>query len=147
MDWRGLLEGIATDLNLDVSKEADLLALAQYHQNSRGGRARINQVLIEEFNRDTVLGENHRLIASLPANSIWTTNYDGLIEQAYHAARKRLDVKTTPANLAQTLPHRDAILYKMHGDRSQPQEAILTKDDYETYNERRGASQLFFKQN
>ena len=139
VDWRGLLEGIARDLNLDVSKEADLLALAQYHQNSRGGRARINEVLIEEFNRDTVLGENHRLIASLPATSIWTTNYDGLIEQAYHAARKRLDVKTTPANLAQTLPHRDAILYKMHGDRSQPQEAILTKDDYETYNERRGA--------
>ena len=139
VDWRGLLEGIARDLNLDVSREADLLALAQYHENSHGGRARINEVLIEEFNKDTVLGENHRLIASLPADSIWTTNYDGLIEEAYRAARKRLDVKTTPANLAQTMPHRDAILYKMHGDRSQPQEAILTKDDYETYNERRGA--------
>jgi hypothetical protein len=139
VDWRGLLEAIAKDLHLDIARETDLLALAQYHENSRGGRAGINAVLIEEFNKDTVLGENHRLIASLPVRSIWTTNYDALIEEAYRDARKRLDVKTTPANLAQTLPHRDATLYKMHGDKSQPQDAILTKGDYETYNEKRGA--------
>jgi hypothetical protein len=139
VDWKGLLEGIARDLNLDIAKETDLLALAQYHENSHGGRSRINQVLIEEFNKDTVLGENHRLIASLPTASIWTTNYDTLIEDAFRDARKRLDIKTSPANLAQTLPHRDAVLYKMHGDKSQPQDAVLTKGDYETYNEKRRA--------
>jgi hypothetical protein len=139
VDWRGLLEGIAHDLGLDLAKEHDLLALAQYHENSRGNRARINEVLIEEFNKDCVSGENHRLIASLPVTSIWTTNYDTLIEEAFLAARKRLDTKTTSANLAQTRPHRDAVLYKMHGDKNQPQDAVLTKGDYETYNDSREA--------
>lgn len=139
VDWRGLLREIARDLDLDIDKESDLLALAQYHATSRGSRARINEVLIDEFNKDASLGENHRVIASLSVRSIWTTNYDTLIEDAFRDARKRLDVKTTTANLAQTLSHRDAVLYKMHGDKSQPQDAVLTKDDYETYNEKRGA--------
>lgn len=32
-----------------------------------------------------------------------------------------------------TAPGRDAIIYKMHGDAQFPSEAVLTKDDYETY--------------
>lgn len=139
VDWRGLLKGIATDIGLDVNKETDLLAIAQFHETEHRGRGRINEVLIEEFNKTVTLTDNHRLLASLPVQSIWTTNYDTLIETAFSDARKRLDVKITSANLAQTMPHRDAVLYKMHGDKSQPQDAILTKGDYETYNEKRGA--------
>lgn len=145
VNWRGLLESIATDIGLEVAKETDLLAVAQFHETNRGGRARINEVLIEEFNKTVQLTENHRLLASLPVRSIWTTNYDTLIEQSFAEARKRLDVKITSANLAQTMPHRDAVLYKMHGDKSQPQDAILTKGDYETYNEKRAAFSTVLK--
>jgi Sir2- and TIR-associating SLOG family/SIR2-like domain len=40
-------------------------------------------------------------------------------------------------NLATTLPRRDAVVYKMHGDASQPDQAVVTKDDYESYETRR----------
>jgi len=137
VDWKGLLREIASDLKLDIDREADLVALAQYHVNERGGRATLNRLLIEEFTKQSELTENHRLIANLPIRTVWTTNYDDLLEAAFHAAHRRPDVKTTPENMSITIPQRDVVIYKMHGDRQQPHDAVLTKDDYETYNSRR----------
>ncbi len=133
VDWRGLIRDIAEELGLDVDRESDLIALAQYHVNQRRGRAAINQKLIEEFTRDAVVTENHRLIAALPVAAVWTTNYDTLLEDAFRAAHKRIDVKVSPESLATTLPKRDVTIYKMHGDVSAPDNAVLTKRDYETY--------------
>ena len=72
-------------------------------------------------------------MASLPIKTYWTTNYDSLIEDALKAGGKTPDIKTTVANLATTVPRRDAVVYKMHGDVSQPDKAVVTKDDYESY--------------
>lgn len=33
-----------------------------------------------------------------------------------------------------SLRNRDVVVYKMHGDISDPSSAVLTKDDYEAYN-------------
>jgi hypothetical protein len=38
VDWKELLKDIASDLRLDIDKETDLIALAQYHVNERSGR-------------------------------------------------------------------------------------------------------------
>jgi hypothetical protein len=137
VDWKGLLRDIATELKLDVDREHDLIALAQYHVNDRKGRGHINQLLIEEFTKDAKLTENHRLIATLPVHTVWTTNYDELLEVAFLEGHRKPDVKTTKQNLATTLPNRGVVIYKMHGDCRQPHDAVLTKDDYETYGEKR----------
>ena len=42
-------------------------------------------------------------------------------------------MKITQEQLAFTIPGRDAVVYKMHGDVNFPADAVLTKDDYETY--------------
>lgn len=140
-DWKSLLRDVATELGLDVDQESDLVAVAQFHVNSQSSdRSRINRLLINEFTKDATLTENHKLIAGLPLRTVWTTNYDELLEQAFREAGKRPDVKTTQENLAQTPPRSDVTIYKMHGDIRQPQDAVLTKEDYESYNEYR---QLF----
>jgi hypothetical protein len=137
VDWKELLRDLAADLKLDIERESDLIALAQFHENERKGRGRINQLLIDEFTKDATLTENHRLIATLPVHTIWTTNYDELLETAFRNAHRSPDVKTTKDNIAQTLPNRDVVIYKMHGDCRQPQDAVLTKEDYETYDDKR----------
>jgi hypothetical protein len=137
VNWKELMREVASELHLDVERESDLIAVAQYHINERGGRSRINRLLIDEFTKDSTLTENHRLIATLPIRTIWTTNYDELLETAFREGRRRPDVKTTKENLAVTLPNRDVVIYKMHGDCRQPQDAVLTKEDYETYAEKR----------
>lgn len=139
VDWKGLLRDVAAELKLDVDREHDLVALAQYHVNDRRGRAHINQLLIEEFTKGAQLTENHRLIATLPVHTVWTTNYDELLETAFAANHREPDIKITKQNLATTLPNRGVVIYKMHGDCRQPHDAVLTKDDYETYGEKREA--------
>jgi Sir2- and TIR-associating SLOG family/SIR2-like domain len=140
VDWKGLLKDIAEDIGLDVHKEDDLITLAQFHVNERGGRHKINQALINEFTRRASITDNHALLASLPIRTYWTTNYDHLLEDSLKAAGKTADVKLTVASLAITTPRRDAVVYKMHGDVSLADQAVLTKDDYESYDSKR---QLF----
>jgi hypothetical protein len=133
VDWTALMRDIAQDVGLNVDSEHDLLSVAQFHVNERGGRHRINQALVTEFAERSTLSENHRILASLPIKTFWTTNYDTLIEESLRQARKRVDVKTTEQSLAVTLPRRDAVLYKMHGDVASVDQAVVTKDDYEAY--------------
>jgi len=140
VDWKELMRDIAHELGLSVDQESDLISIAQYHVNKFSSRAKLNSLLIDEFTKDAQPNDNHKLLAQLPIESVWTTNYDGLIEDAFREAGKRVDKKTTTPNLAQTKVNRDVVVYKMHGDIEQPQDAVLTKDDYENYSQTR---QLF----
>jgi hypothetical protein len=134
VDWKKLLSPITEELGLDVDKEDNLVSIAQYHCNEKlQNRNRLNQLLINEFSRDAELTENHKILARLPITTYWTTNYDKLIEKALEMAHKVPDVKYTINHLATTKPKRDVIVYKMHGDVDHPDQAVLTKDDYESY--------------
>jgi hypothetical protein len=140
VNWRDLLRPIADELRLDVDKEHDLVAIAQYHCNENGGnRHKLNQLLIEQLTVGAIPTDNHVILARLPINTYWTTNYDQLIETALKNAGKIADVKYITEHLATTKARRDALVYKMHGDVEHPHDAVLIKDDYEKYNLKRGA--------
>lgn len=134
VNWKELMRGIAEDLNLDIELESDLVALAQYHVNESGGRGKVNQILIDEFTKGIKETENHKILADLSIETYWTTNYDSLIEDTLENNRKRVDTKRVPENLAISVSKSDSTVYKMHGDKSLPHKAVLTKDDYEGYN-------------
>lgn len=133
VDWRGLLKDIAEEIELDVDKEFDLISLAQFHVNEKGGRGRINQKIIEEFKEKAEVSDNHRILSRLPIRTFWTTNYDSLIEDSLEQASKRVDTKHMVSQLPDTTYKRDAVVYKMHGDAQHPAQATITKDDYEKY--------------
>jgi Sir2- and TIR-associating SLOG family/SIR2-like domain len=143
VNWKELLKDIASDIGLDVTKEDDLITLAQFHVNERGGRHRINQALIDEFSGRAKSSDKHKLLTALPIRTYWTTNYDALLEESLRAAGKTPDVKITVENLATTAPRRDAVVYKMHGDVSLPDKAVVTKDDYESYESYESTRHLF----
>lgn len=131
--WSSLLAPLTRELGLDPKREPDLIALAQYVANQRGGRGYINQHLVSEFARAAQPSSTHHLLAKLPVRAIWTTNYDQLLEDALRASGKRVDVKQSEHNLAVAAPQCDVVLYKMHGDVQHPDQAILLKEDYESY--------------
>jgi hypothetical protein len=140
VNWKELLRDIANELGLDIDRENDLVAIAQYHVNEKKNRGQINQKIIEQFTAEAKKTAVHTILARLPIKTFWTTNYDDLIEQALKENNKKIDVKINTSSLAHNIPKRDVIVYKMHGDISLPGEAIITKDDYEMYNKNR---QLF----
>ncbi len=134
VDWKELLRPIADELGLDIERESDLVSLAQYHCNDNANnRSQLNQRLIEEFSRLAVETENHKILSRLPIRTFWTTNYDKVIENSIELAGKVVDVKYTKEHLSTTKPKRNAVVYKMHGDVDHPNQAVLTKDDYEKY--------------
>ena len=132
-DWKQLLGDCARRLRLDLGHEQDLVAVAQYYVNVNNSRAELNSLVRSEYRKRKSLTENHRIIGRLPVGTVWTTNYDTLLERAYEEAGRGLDVKSRDEDLTQPTPERDVTLYKMHGDISRPDQVIITKGDYERY--------------
>ncbi|ETJ99320.1 SIR2-like domain protein [Eubacterium nodatum ATCC 33099] len=135
VSWKELVKPLAEDIELNVDKEHDLIAVAQYYKNEKGGNAGINRQILNSFNKDVELNENIKILTKLPIQTYWTTNYDHLLEEALKFNNRKADVKITKESLANNIYDRDAIVYKMHGDCSMPENAVLTKDDYDLYSE------------
>ncbi|WP_459211399.1 SIR2 family protein [Aquimarina rhabdastrellae] len=134
VNWAELMEDIAEELGLQINKEYDLISLAQYHVNEKGGnKSKLNRKILEEFIDENDITDNHKILARLPISTYWTTNYDTLIEKSLKTENKVIDVKHSIKQLTNTRPKRDVVIYKMHGDVSIPNEAILTKEQYESY--------------
>lgn len=137
VNWKELLRDLAEEIKLDVDKETDLVEVAQYYCNEKRGRSEINDKILNRFITESQENTSVHLLASMPIRTYWTTNYDHLLEDILKRYGKRIDIKMTPKNLATTLSDMDAIVYKMHGDYLDPSTCVITKDDYELYNENR----------
>ncbi|MBB6610485.1 SIR2 family protein [Pontibacter sp. Tf4] len=133
INWKELLNDIATELKLNIELEYDLISLAQYHVNEKRNSSFLNKRIVEEFAERAEPTENHRILARLPISTYWTTNYDNLIEQTLRDYQKIVDTKHTPSQLTTHRNRRDAVVYKMHGDVDHATNAVLTKDHYERY--------------
>lgn len=136
VNWKGLLKDLAEELRLDVEKEHDLIGLAQYHFN-KFKRGKINNKIINEFTTLREGSENHKLLSKIGINTFWTTNYDQLIEKTLEADGKTVERKIRNEDFSRNIKKKDVIVYKMHGDKDSPDEAILIKDDYETYQDKK----------
>lgn len=132
INWHELLTDIADDLGLRIDFVTDLISLAQYGENRRG-RQRLNEQILNEFVKRACPNRLQRALVRLPTDEVWTTNYDSTLEDEYKASGRTPDVKTTETSLATHLRHSDVSIYKMHGDASRPEDAVLSKEDYELY--------------
>ena len=136
VNWKGLLKDLAEELKLDIEKEHDLISVAQYHFN-RFKRGKINNKIINEFTTLRLGSENHKLLSQIGISTFWTTNYDQLIEKTLEADGKTVEKKIRNEDFSRNIKKKDAIVYKMHGDKDSPDEAVLIKDDYETYQDKK----------
>ena len=136
--WKELLREPAEEIGLNVEKENDLVNLAQYYANSKK-RTSIDDLIKRQFSQLLNPTDNHKLLSQLPISTFWTTNYDKLIEKALEDNMKKPYVKTTDEQLRGTNHDFDAIVYKLHGDVESPEDAVLTRSDYEEfgYNKRK----------
>lgn len=136
--WKELLKDPAEEIGLNIDKEVDLVNLAQYYANSMK-RASIDDLIKRQFTTLAAPTENHKLLARLPISTFWTTNYDKLIEKALENNMKIPYVKTKDEHLRGVNHNFDAIVYKLHGDVDQPEDAVITRSDYEEfgYNKRK----------
>lgn len=134
VDWKQLLRSFADELGLDLDIETDFAAVAQYHLNREGRiRSRLNQKLTDELTKAATLSEAHVNLALLPIRTFWTSNYDSLIEDALTDAQRTPMVRRPGTSLTSNRRGATTEVLKLHGDISDPDRAVITKEDYEAY--------------
>ncbi len=139
VNWAELLRPFANEINLSIDREHDYLAIAQYYYNVKGGnRSTISNEILRRFGEESKANKAVDIVTRLPIRTYWTTNYDVLIEEALKRNNRRPEVKRRVADLALNQFDSDAVVYKMHGDITDPTNVVLLKDDYEMYERDRG---------
>ena len=134
VNWKNLLRDFASDIRLDIDKESDLISVAQYYKNAMNGRHSLNQEIINQFTKNARANRYMQALGRLPICCYWTTNYDTIIEDTLRKNFSlNVDVKITQENLAIIKKDIDVTVYKFHGDISLPNQAVLTKDDFELF--------------
>lgn len=142
ISWSELLREDAASIGIDVSKENDLISVAQFIYNESGTRQTIIQLLKNKILNKGKINENHKILRKLPIKKIWTTNYDDFLENSFIDAGKIVDIKKSVQDMSTELDSTDVTIYKMHGDIGIPNSTVLLKDDYEIYDKR---NELFTK--
>ncbi|MBF1212570.1 SIR2 family protein [Gemella morbillorum] len=136
VNWKELVKPFADEIRLDIEKETDLIGLTQYYINSkRGNRGTVNQEIVNQFSSQVAETEVINLLTRLPISTYWTTNYDKVIENALEKNNRKCDIKRKKTDLTYSVPDRDAVVYKMHGDVDSPGDAVISKDDYAKYSD------------
>lgn len=133
-DWAELLSPLCDELGLPAVE--DLPLLAQYIENTVG-RERLVAAVCEAIGSiDPKPTENHRLLAELPVDTVWTTNFDPLVEMSSDSpVLVELDEHLVDADGSRRR------IYKMHGSvgpgAAEPKggmdKLVLSRDDFDRY--------------
>lgn len=135
--WDGLLSAledeVLTKSQAASARAMDVLDRAAVVASVLDGRT-VGEAVARHIGDARVPGLQHALLASLPVTEMATTNYDQLLEIAADAAHDPVTV----------IPYKNAQsarrwLLKLHGDIDQSDGIVLTRDDYLSYPEQRGA--------
>ena len=134
-NWKDILRECAEEIGLEVDKESDLITLAEYYVRDKL-RTKINQTIAEYF--DDSKGkpvEVHRIISTLPISSIWTTNYDTLLERCFDNADISNSIITNDKSYSNLNRSVKVKIHKIHGDVKNASECVITRKDYEKFEE------------
>lgn len=132
--WLEFVKPFIDEIDMDV-KNVDLTKAIQFYINFYG-REDINYAIGKAFDTLKIKKKNKNLnnLTKLPIKTYWTTNYDKELEWYFDKNNIKHDVKINKNNFTIDKKDCETILYKMHGDVYSPNEAIISKDDYDKYN-------------
>lgn len=137
--WATLLREIGEELGVSSRDVQDLAALAQWSIQESGSETRVRNVIKEQIGAEHDVPPTLEVIARLPVQHIWTTNYDRLVERAFAAIDRPLDPVSGAKDLSLKPTPGAARLYKMHGSIDRLDDIVISTDHYELFRNRRGA--------
>lgn len=139
LSWQGLADALADDIG--IQKRDPLLVITEYEK--RTDRPTLIEKIRNFLNIDTIRpGDVHKLFARLSFDTIYTTNFDSLLEDSYKFANSsetsevnRRPYRVLVGNKEMSHhggPHVTNII-KMHGDFLHIEKLVLTTKDYDKY--------------
>lgn len=142
--WAVLLEPCAKQLGITIDGTVDLYLLAQYYANEYGYSA-LKRVINDSINLLDCESTLVDKLLDLSFKSIWTTNYDQIIE--HNLARKSVLTNSIhdDKDLSNATGPNRVSLYKMNGDISNLDRIVITQKDIENYQKNHEMFLTFFK--
>lgn len=143
--WKTLFSPLADELGIDIEKTSyQIYDIAQFYSN-RYGKNELYKKVSAEINR--ILSTSNALeeLCSLRCNSIWTTNFDQVLENNLNKLGKITNVISKQSDLISNDLNKNINIFKLNGDIRDIQNAVITKSDLEKYNENHNYFLAFFK--
>lgn len=128
--WNNLISSMMEELPSELSKENDVLKLAQMYKDSRGHKEYMDKIKNVLLYNKAVPNPLHKSIIALNPCHIITTNYDDLVEQELANEFKQYDIIREDKDIPQM--DNQHCLVKMHGDYT-TDNIVLTEKDYFEY--------------
>jgi hypothetical protein len=130
--WHQLLTPCADELEIPIHPYSDLFSLAQYYANCKSDSElrRIVNDQIDLLAKPTPL---HDKLVMAGFKSIWTTNYDMLIEDSLRNDHIAFNTIISDSDLAKVSYEGRINVYKINGDTNNRNAMVLTQRDIESY--------------
>lgn len=132
--WLELLKPFSDQLGITNIEEKDLPLIAQYIINENAGnRGPFITSISKKLRRKVSPNKYHDHITKTNLYSIWTTNYDRLIEDAFTDVIK--DIKFNDDSISRIVPDAQLEIIKLHGCifNSPVDEIVITEADFEDF--------------
>ena len=135
-DFQGLIKELARGtIDLEITPELNYPQIAQFICNEKLGKKEIKYKISKKF--DILYDENKstylRSIANSSISTIWTTNFDKLIEQSISFSGRNYDVRNEEEHFKYYSSRNNVEILKIHGDIISS-DIVITQSDYEDFN-------------
>ena len=133
-DWPELTAILAKDAGTKPGTEPTSVA-QRYEQ--RFGRVQLIEAVRKSLHPEKARpGKAHRAFVQLPFDTIYTTNFDLLLEDAYSEATRPYRSLVGELQLPFHAGQIASSIIKMHGDLRHEEHVVITKRDYDEFMER-----------
>lgn len=130
-DWAELTDLLAQDAGTEPGTPAP--AVAQRYEQ-RFGRVQLIEAIREALHPDKARpGKAHRSFVRLPFDTIYTTNFDLMLEDAYSEETRPFRSLVGELQLPFHAGQLASSIIKMHGDLRHEEHIIVTTKDYEDF--------------
>ena len=127
-DWNELTAILAQDAGTAPGTPPP--AVAQRYQQKFGRVQLVEAVRNALLSNDARPGKAHRAFARLPFDTVYTTNFDVLLEDAYSEEQRPFRSLVGELQLPFHAGRLASSIVKMHGDLRHEEHIVLTEDDY-----------------
>lgn len=130
-NWRELASALAAEAGIDATQDPPVIA--QQYQ-SRFGRVQLIEAIRAALHSDEVQpGQAHRIFCDLPFDTIYTTNFDLLLESAYTESGRPFRSLVGELQMPFHAGRLGSSIVKMHGDLRHEEHIVVTEDDYDAF--------------
>ncbi len=143
--WKALFEPLAKELDINIDDtNYQIYDISQFYAN-RFGKNILYRKIGREINRILKSSIALEELCAMQCNSIWTTNFDQVLENNLAKLGKITNIISKQSDLISYDLNKNINIFKLNGDIRDIQNAVITKEDLEKYYENHEYFLAFFK--